>query len=216
MEIDLELVPRKPPVLHGEGGLSGKGSAEGQSSYYVSFTDLETRGFLRTDEGGEKVMVTGRSWHDHEFSSSVLTDEQVGWDWFSLHLSDGRDLMIFFVRRSDGSVEPASSGTLVEADGSYRHLRLADFGVEVLDRWKSRRSGGRYPSRWRVRVPDAGIDLVVAPLVAGQELVTGGAAGIVYWEGAVAGEGSSSGRRAACEGYVELTGYAGRTMGGLF
>ena len=213
MELQLELVPKKPIVIHGRDGLSRKGPEEGEASYYASFTDLETKGTISLARSGPKVAVTGRSWFDHEFSSNMLAKDQVGWDWFSLHLSDERDLMIYLLRRADGSLEAASSGTLVEPNGKARHLELSDISVEVLDRWRSPRSGGNYPSRWRIRISAAEIDVVVTPLLTGQELVPGGLPDLIYWEGAVAGEGNSRGRRIASEGYIELTGYAGNLKG---
>jgi predicted secreted hydrolase len=215
MELRLRLAPRKPPVIHGADGFSRKGPSSGQASYYVSLTDLETRGSVRLPRSRAAVEVRGVSWFDQEFGSNQLTPDQKGWDWFSLHLSDGRDLMIYFLRLKDGSVEPASSGTLVAADGSTRHLKLSDISLTVLDRWKSPRSGGEYPSRWRIRIPSAGIDLTVAPLVPDQELQTEGSTGITYWEGAVAGEGRPGAVPVTGEGYVELTGYAG-SLGGIF
>ena len=213
MELQLELVPKKPIVIHGRNGLSRKGPEEGEASYYASFTDLETKGTISLAKSGPIVAVTGKSWFDHEFSSNMLARGQVGWDWFSLHLSDERDLMIYLLRRADGSIEAASAGTLVEPNGKARHLELSDISVEVLDRWRSQRSGGNYPSRWRIRISAAEIDVVVTPLLAGQELVAGGLPDLIYWEGAVAGEGNSRGRRIASEGYIELTGYAGNLRG---
>jgi len=215
MELRLKLTPRKPIVLHGQNGLSKKGPKEGQASYYFSFTNLETRGFLKTPSSGSHVGLKGISWHDHEFGSNQLTSDQVGWDWFSLHLSDGRDLMIYLLRRKDGSVELASSGTLVEPSGNSRHLKLYEIFVSVLDRWKSPRSGVMYPRRWRIRVPSSGIDLVISSLVSDQELTTMGSTGIIYWEGAVEGHGNSMGSDVTCEGYTELTGYSG-SLGGIF
>lgn len=213
--LDLDLRPRKPVVLHGEGGLSRKGPAPGQASYYASITDLATSGMLVREEGGEgsPVPVAGTSWFDQEFGSNQLAADQEGWDWFSLHLSDGRDLMAYLLRRKDGTLEPASSGTLVEADGRATHLPLERIRVTVLERWKSPRTAAEYPARWRLEVP--GVDLEIGPLAADQELSTGGSTGVVYWEGAVTGRGLSGGMPVACEGYAELTGYAG-SLGGLF
>ncbi len=159
--------------------------------------------------------MEGISWFDHEFGSNQLTPNQAGWDWFSLHLSDGQDLMIYFLRRKDGTVEPSSSGTLVTRLGDALHLKLSDINVEVVDHWKSPKTGGKYPSRWRMKVPIAKIDMEISSLVPSQELLTEGSTGVIYWEGAVAGKGTSAGRPTTCEGYVELTGYAG-SLGGLF
>jgi predicted secreted hydrolase len=215
VELSLELKPRKPLVLQGEKGLSRKGPGEGQASYYYSFTDLATKGTIKTPDMQMPVAVEGVSWFDQEFGSNVLSRDQVGWDWFSIHLSDGRDLMLYFLRKKDGTVERESSGTLVEPDGKSRHLKLGEIQVEVLGTWKSPKSGGVYPNRWRIRIPASGIDLQLAPLVADQELITSGSTGVTYWEGAVDGKSASAGNNITSEGYVEMTGYAA-SLGGLF
>jgi len=215
LELNLTLTPRKPLIFHGRNGLSQKGPNPGQASYYTSFTHLETRGLVKTPDQPSPVAVKGRSWFDQEFGSNQLTAEQTGWDWFSLYLSDGREVMIYFLRLKNGSVEPASSGTLIEADGKTRHLPMKDINLSVLKQWESPRSGGIYPSRWRVQIPSAQIDLILEPYVADQELNTERSTGVVYWEGAVTGQGISRGQPIACQGYAELTGYAG-SLGNLF
>jgi len=215
MEIKLELIPGKPVVLHGHKGLSIKGQKKGQSSYYYSFTDLKTSGSIKTPLNNKTITVKGVSWFDHEFGSNQLGPEQVGWDWFSIRLSDGSDLMVYFLRRKDGSIEAASSGTLIEKNGSSRHLELYDIKIDILDRWKSPKSSGIYPGKWRMRIPSAHIDITITPSVANQELIAEASAGITYWEGAVEGKGTSKNRPVTVEGYVELTGYTG-SLGGIF
>jgi predicted secreted hydrolase len=213
MELSLELTPRKPMVFHGQNGLSKKGTQEGQASYYFSYTDLATTGLIKIPTLPSPFLVKGRSWFDHEFGSNQLASNQVGWDWFSLHLSNGQDLMIYFLRRSDGSVEPTSSGTLVSSDGRTTNLKLSEMNVEVLDHWKSSKSGGEYPNRWKIEIPVVKIQLLINPLLASQELVTESSTGVVYWEGVVDGKGRSRGQEVTCEGYVEMTGYAGSLAG---
>jgi predicted secreted hydrolase len=215
MELRLELFPAKPLVLHGQNGLSRKGGRPGQASYYVSYTELTTKGSLKIPGQSNPVDVRGTSWFDHEFGSNQLCQDQVGWDWFSLHLSDGRDLMLYLLRRVDGSVEPASSGTIIDKIGRSRNLGISQVTVVVLDRWKSRRSSAVYPSRWRILIPSEGIDFIVSAVVSDQELLTPRSTGVTYWEGMVWGQGISSGLAVTVEGYIELTGYAGK-LGGLF
>jgi predicted secreted hydrolase len=135
----------------------------------------------------------------------------VGWDWWSLQLGDGRELMLFEIRRADASREGASGGTLVRQDGGTRRLRSTDFEVAVLDRWTSPHTRADYPARWRVRVPAEQLELEVTPLLSDQEMRTS----FVYWEGAVSISGTSRSRPVAGRGYVELTGYA-RSMQGVF
>lgn len=203
----LELTPLKPPVIHGEGGVSRKGEGRGRATHYVSFTRLATGGTLTV--GGRVLVVEGVSWMDHEFGSDALTPDEAGWDWWSVQLDDGRELMLYRLRRRDGTSEPASSGTLVERDGRSVHLPLAAFSTEATGEWTSARSGARYPSGWRLRVPRAGLDLDVTPTVRDQELVSTGPAGLTYWEGSVRVRGTAGGRPVTGVGYVELTGYAG-------
>ncbi|MCX8109799.1 MAG: hypothetical protein N3D15_00915 [Syntrophorhabdaceae bacterium] len=215
MEIDFELTPIKNIVLHGADGLSMKGERQGQASYYYSLTRLETKGIIKTPLSNKAFKVKGLSWFDHEFGSNQLSPQQEGWDWFSLHLSDGRDLMIYILRKKDGTVEDASSGTLVEKDGSSRHLIRPFINIQILDRWQSTRSKGIYPNGWRIQIPSAQIDLTIYPLLAEQELITDSSTRIIYWEGAVEGKGTSKNRPITATGYIELTGYAG-SLGGIF
>jgi predicted secreted hydrolase len=214
LSLDVDLAATKPLVAHGDRGLSPKGDEPGNASYYVGYTRLAARGRLGTAGGSppsRAVEVSGQAWFDHEWSTSALGRGAVGWDWFSLQLDDGRELMLFQIRREDGSVAPVSGGTLVERDGRYRRLLWDDASIEVLDHWTSPASGGRYPSSWRVRVPSVGLDVRVEPWLADQEMRTS----FVYWEGAVRVASVSRGQPASGRGYVELTGYV-RSMQGVF
>jgi len=215
-EADLRLVPEREPLLHGETpGLSLKGPQPGEASYYYSQTRLRVEGSLRLAPRGERVRVGGRAWFDHEFGSHQLADDQVGWDWFSVALDDGTDLMLYLLRRNDGTVEATSAGTLRFADGRRVPLGAQDFRVEVLGRWKSDRSGGDYPCRWRIEVPEHGLDLEVYPLLPDQELRTRGTAGVNYFEGLSRFRGVRGGTKVEGLGYVELVGYAGDFLAGL-
>jgi predicted secreted hydrolase len=199
--IDLLLQPGKRPVLQGERGLSRKSAEPGNASYYYSLTRMPAAGTVRLD--GESFAVTGLAWMDREWSTSSLGEDQVGWDWFALQLGDGSEVMLYRLRRTDGSADPSSSGTAIAPDGASRHLARADFQLQDLDFWQSPASGARYPARWRVRVPAEGLELEVTPLLADQELDVS----FRYWEGAVGIEGTRRGRPVRGRGYVEMTGY---------
>jgi predicted secreted hydrolase len=211
MSVALDLVPRKPPVVHGRDGLSRKSSAPGAASHYVSLTRLDTRGVVRL--GGESFSVRGLSWMDHEFSSSTLGAGQVGWDWFSIQLDDGAELMLYRMRLRDGGADPASSGTWIDRDGRAAHLVAGDFTIVETARWTSPRTGGVYPHGWTVRVPSRDLEVTIAPAVRDQEIVGRATGGVVYWEGSVRVTGTRGGRPARGRGYVELTGYAGAPPG---
>ena len=206
--LQLALKSLKPPVLHGDNGHSQKGEGEGRASYYYSLTRMQTHGELIID--GKKEAVRGLSWMDHEFGSNQLREDQVGWDWFSIQLDNQAELMLYLMRRKDGTVDPYSSGTLVSADGTTKHLKLNDYRVEVLDRWKSPKSGANYPVKWKVAIPGEGIELQIDPGFSDQELITNRSTRVTYWEGAVGVIGTFRNAPVKGNGYVEMTGYAGK------
>lgn len=188
----LELTPEKPFVIEGENGISQKSAGAGRASYYISFPLLSVSGTINSSQ------VTGSAWMDHEWFTEQLAPDQVGWDWFSIQLDNHTELMLFELRRTDGSIDPYSSGTFIDAAGKAHHLRHEDFTLEPLSRWR------KYPIIWRVRVPSLNIDITSRALLDDQELHTrqGGA---TYWEGAVDYSGTHHG-----VGYVEMTGYEGK------
>ncbi len=203
---DLTAKPLKPPVLHGQSGYSLKGRTPERSSCYYSFTRLGISGEVIIE--GRSLPVTGLAWMDHEFSSAPLDEDLAGWDWLSLQLDDGTELMIYFLRHKDGSISRASSGTYVDAGGEPLHLSREDLSVETDRVWKSPHTGAVYPSRWRIGVLPLGLDLEVTPNLADQELQTPESTRVTYWEGSVQIRGTARQRRAVSgSGYVELTGY---------
>ena len=147
---------------------------------------------------------------DHEFGSADLSPELVGWDWFSIHLADNRELMIYRLRHADGSSDQASSGTLVFPDGRTQHLSAADVELTPLTTWTSPASNATYPQQWRVTIPSLNLSLQLTPLLADQELHTGRSTQVTYWEGAVDVTGMEKNEPIRGQGYIELTGYAER------
>ncbi|HPQ95020.1 MAG TPA: lipocalin-like domain-containing protein [Thiolinea sp.] len=197
--LDLTLVPQKPPVLQGEQGLSVKSHEPGNASYYYSFTRLATRGTLRS--GTETYPVTGTSWLDREWSTSVLGDGQVGWDWFSLQLDDGHELMFFHLRRADGQADTHNAGSWIAADGQVTRLGTDTVQLQPLRFWEAE-DGRRYPVVWELAVPTLKRHWRVEALLDAQQLRTA----VVYWEGAVRVVEADGGRPVGY-GYLEMSGY---------
>jgi predicted secreted hydrolase len=199
--IDLILASDKPVALQGDHGLSQKGSEPGNASYYYSLSRMSAHGTVSA--GGASLPVSGLAWMDREWSTSALGPDLVGWDWLALQLDDGREVMVYRLRRRDGTADAHSAGALIAADGTTRPLALGDVTLDALDHWTSPRSGVRYPSRWRLAVPTAALSLEITPRLADQELIVG----TRYWEGAVRVDGTAAGQPIAGRGYVELVGY---------
>jgi predicted secreted hydrolase len=201
------MEPLKPLVAFGENGVSRKGNSPTAASWYLTFPRLKISGSLRV--GGRLVAVQGEAWMDHEISSSQLASDQAGWDWAGIQLEDGREVMVYRLRRQDGSMDPASALSWVGRGGGAKHCSADHFQWESSGKWKGPRSGAEYPLPVRLKTtdPDSGkpVEWLLEPLFAAQEL-EGAVSGVPYWEGAcrVMQEGRSVG-----SAYVELTGYAG-------
>jgi len=213
LRLDLALTPTKPPALHGERGFSRKAAKGDGASYYYSLTRMDTRGRVRLGE--RDLEVTGSSWMDHEFFTQSLAPNLAGWDWFALQLDDGWEVMLYLLRHQDGSIDAASSGTLIDPRGQARRLKLSDFKLTPTNTWKSPHSQAAYPGGWKLEIPSAGYSLTLTPTLADQEIRAGEAGGVTYWEGQIKAQGQRHQKPISGLGYAELTGYAGK-LGGMF
>ena len=202
IELSLDLRQTRPPILHGDRGLSQKGPESGNATYYYSLVGLETTGEVTIN--GETTPVSGISWMDHEFGTSFLGEGFVGWDWFSLQLENGTTLMLYCLRRLDQSCDPQTfEGTFVYPDGQQLRIGTQDFTLTPTRQWTSPESGATYPSGWQITFPELKISLQIEPLIPNQEF----RASFTYWEGAVQVRGQIDGAAVNGQGYVELTGY---------
>jgi predicted secreted hydrolase len=209
--VELSLRPEKAPVIHGESGVSQKSAGEGHASHYFSETRLRTSGWLEI--ASQKYQVSGLAWMDHEFFTQQLAPDQAGWDWLSLQLDDHTELMLFHIRRKDGTIDPFSAGTFVDAQGNAHHLRANEFELEPADSvqaggtWTSPETHAVYPVRWKVRVPSLGITLEASTPLPSQELTSNSKFVPNYWEGAIFLAGSKNSAALRGSGYLEMTGY---------
>ena len=199
--ISLSLLPQRSPVLQGENGLSQKSADPGNASHYYSIPRLSAEGEISLGE--QRYPVRGLAWLDREWSTSALGKDQAGWDWFSLQLSDGSDLMFYRLRKKDGTVDPYSAGSFVQRDGTLTRLGPEEVKLDAIRYWQSPR-GGRYPVSWRLSIPSLKLDLEVTPVMENQELDLY----VRYWEGAVDVAGKRNGQPIQGRGYLELAGYA--------
>lgn len=199
--IDIEVTPSKPLTLQGEQGYDKKGPEEGNASYYLSFTRMYTKG--RVSLGSETFEVNGQSWMDHEWSTSALGEDQEGWDWFSIQLSNGYDLMYYQLRNTDGSISTFTTGSLIDPEGNKRTISPEEVNLEVLDRWESPNSESEYPSQWILEIPKENLRLELATLFDDQEMDVS----VRYYEGTISVNGTMAGKEIGGQGYIEMTGY---------
>ena len=208
IQLNLKLVSRKAPVFHGFDGVSQKADGPGRASHYYSLTRLLATGNLILF--GEEHQVTGTAWFDHEWATNQLTNEQVGWDWFSLQFDDDTELMIFQIRTRDGGRDAYSGGTWIFADGSSQAVKNEEFVLRPLAWWKRPTTGAKYPISWRLGIPKLELELEIRSNLEDQELTF---QPVVYWEGSIRATGSRAGRPANAHGYLEMTGYGSPILG---
>jgi predicted secreted hydrolase len=198
--------PAKGLIIHGKNGVSQKAQGPGRASHYISLTRLNTNGEIKVS--GKAFEVTGTAWMDHEFFTHQLDAEQVGWDWMSIQLQDDSELMLFHIRRRDGSIDAYSAATFVDGRGKITHLSKGEFGLEPEGAiWVSAATRAAYPVGWRISVPKLGIALESSTLLPSQELTSASGFLPAYWEGAIALRGTKSGSATSGVGYLEMTGY---------
>ena len=204
--LKLNLHPEKTPVIQGENGVSQKSAGDGHASHYISLTRIATSGEVELN--GKSYEVNGLSWMDHEFFTTGLDPEQQGWDWLAIQLNDRTELMLYHFRRRDGTVDPFSSGTYIDATGKATHLAAKDFRLDPAGAtWKSPTTGAHYPIDWKVEIPQLAVTLEAKTSLAAQELTGQSKLSPNYWEGAITLTGSRSGQALSGVGYLELTGY---------
>lgn len=200
--IEVALSATQPLLLHGEAGYSRKAADPLHASYYYSEPQLAVSGSVT--RSGQPAQVSGSAWLDHEWSSELLPDDAVGWDWVGLNLADDAALMAFRLRDAAGATLWAG-GTLRARGAAPRAFAPAQVEFLPSRGWRSPRSGGTYPVGMNLRVP--GHLLELRALMDDQELDARASTGSFYWEGAV--RAFEAGRPLGT-GYLELTGYAGR------
>lgn len=214
--LKLELNETMAPVCHGrpgEEGLSRKGPRPGQASYYYSIPQMKTAGSLALN-GKTFAIKSGVSWMDHEFGSNQLSAEQAGWDWFSIQLDDGSALMLYMLRNKDGSLEPNSSGTWIDASGKATYLPLDAIKLTRGRKWRSEFSGGEYTLGWQIELPAQKVSLSVDAAQDDQEVRAAKTSRVSYYEGAVRVSGSVGEKKVGGSGYLEITGAPGQKASG--
>ena len=201
LTFEATLKPTKKVVLNGRNGDGVSFKDEGQASRYFSYTRMRMEGDIVLN--GVSEHFKGSAWMDREFGTWTPTDNQKGWDWFSVQLENNCELMCYQIRNGAGGASKFSSGTFVDEHGSATYLTREDFTIEPTGYWKSPRTKAVYPSGWKLKVPKVDLDLTVTPVIEDQELDTRGSTMIIYWEGACEVTGNHANGRA----YVELVGY---------
>jgi predicted secreted hydrolase len=203
--IDLSLAPARPVVIQGRDGISQKAAGVGHASHYFSLTRLITSGSIRVS--GSTYKVSGTSWMDHEFFTGSMAPDESGWDWVGLQFDNNTELMLYRMRHKDGTVDPFSSGSYIDAGGRSTFLSSKDFSMQPDgDVWTSPQTKGHYPLRWQLSIPKFGLQCTISTPLSDQELTS--KFGPSYWEGAVNIAGQHSGKPVHGVGYLEMTGYA--------
>lgn len=195
----LEVTPLKKFVYQGDRGLSQKSAEPGNASFYYSMTRMQTTGQLEVN--GQTFQVTGNSWLDREWGTSLLAEDQSGWDWFSLQFHSGEELMFYQLRTKNHTADANSAGSWVSSSGNKQSIKLKDLELTPLDWWEDP-EGAHYPIRWQLDYKPKQASWIVEAAIPNQLMDLT----VKYWEGAVRVLDAST-RKEVGRGYLEMTGY---------
>jgi predicted secreted hydrolase len=199
ISLKLRLESVKPAVSPGEDGVLGQGG--GRLRAY-SFSRLRAEGHVGIN--GVTHTVKGSAWLGRTWGRLLPPGGQTALNRYQIRLDDGREIAALQLRRRDGGAEPIHSGFWIERNGSTRPIRRGDLIMEPAGYWTSGESGARYPVRWRMLLPEEGLELDLVPLLEDQE-IRGTARS---WSGAVRVTGKVDGSKTVSgSGFVDLTGY---------
>jgi predicted secreted hydrolase len=153
--------------------------------------------------GGQSYQVAGEFWFDRQWGRD-LRDPRIAWDWFSLRLDDGLDVMLFVFR--DPQV-PVVSGTYMPAEGNPISLAADEIAILPTRWWTSPHTARTYPVGWSIQVPSRQLALEVSAVADDQELDVISTTLNVYWEGRCEVTGTRAGQPVTGSAFVELTNY---------
>lgn len=199
---ELTLSSDAPWQLQGDKGFSIKSADGTVASHYYSQPYIEVNG--RITRNGITEQVSGMAWLDREWSSNLLKQEQQGWDWFSLRLSDEQTLMVFRLR--DQQQNHFYSARLMNKDGTGKSFHSPDKSLTLSQQnlitmsptlWHQM-GKKRYPVNWKIDIPSEAISVTTKAINPASEMQLS----IPYWEGPILFSGTHQGN-----GYMELTGY---------
>lgn len=194
--LDVTLDDLRGAVLHGDNGYAPYGPI-GQAFYY-SRPRMQAAGTLTVS--GQTHTVTGTFWFDRQWGREV-TNPWITWDWFSLRLDDGVDIMLFnFPHKS----RPALFGTYIPSVGDPVHLTAQDIAITPVEWWISPHTGRTYPVRWTVAIASQRLLLDVVAAVRDQEIDARATTLNVYWEGLCLLSGMRADQPVSGFAFVEL------------
>jgi predicted secreted hydrolase len=200
--VDLRLASRKKPLLEGGKGLVKLGK---KSTYCYSLTDMATEGRIKIGE--RWIAVKGKSWMDHQWSGAEYSNDR--WDWFSVQLKNGNELVCFSYENQGKKIQAVS---MIGPTGRQKDFTAVS--ITPLDKkWISPKTKTAYPLSWRVRIPKGKIDLLISARARHQEMIFGP---IKYWEGPTAVAGRMNGRAVKGAGFMELVNHHEGSKAGEF
>lgn len=226
---ELKFTPKKPATRHGHDGVV-RGSDD-ETMFYYFIPRCELTGSI-THRGVEHTLAQGQGWYDHEFGfgerenvddaaeaklpaaekarvqaerKKRIDERQVGWNWVSAQLDDGSELSVYPEVYTHTGKSAGTHAITIGKDGTRTSWEGASF--EPLEMWQSTQTFFDYPTRFRLQIPKAGLDLEVKAAFDDQEFIT-----LIskpsFWEGRVEVKGTREGKPVSGLGYVERSGFA--------
>ena len=201
MRLDVDMVSLKAPMLVGGEGLVDIGDGQ---SYYYCHSRIDVAGTIRVH--GLQEQVTGQAWIDHQWGDFLPQDQDVSWEWFSIQLDDGREIMVADLWL-DGELQGSYSGGLNLYNEDCSLELLEDYTITPLDTWADPDSDRTFATQWEIEEPTRDIHLIVTAEFDNQvmRLTPGFVFTPTFWEGSCWVSGTIDGQAVSGRCYAELT-----------
>lgn len=122
-------------------------------SYYYTHPNLNTAGTLTIGE--KQIEVYGSTWYDHQWGNFARCP--TNWDWFSLRLDDGLQMMLFNFNKPGDNQDPETdlrTITCFNANGElYHQTGEKAFTPTPLREYTSPTNGKTFRVDWRLDTP---------------------------------------------------------------
>lgn len=193
-------------TMHGKGYplyclCTGYFQIAGVPNYQFSFPTMESTGTLTLE--GKKYPVQGMVWFDRQFAGIPKGKTLKGgynckWVWMDIHFDNDDDFISLFGVTALDTGKENCWATVLHNDGTQASAGVNPMVTTAFDIYESPETGMKYPTAWKVVIPEWHCDLMVKSIMKEQEIVSPDVAGRKY-EGACRITGIYKGK--------EVTGY---------
>ncbi len=180
----------------------------GAPNYQYSFPAMAGEGTLTLEN--KKYPVKGMVWFDRQFAKrpkgkTMTNGYNCKWVWMNLCFDNDEDRISLFGVTSLETGKENCWATVLHPDGTQAGVGVNPMVRDSFDVFEGPETGMKYPTGWKITIPEWDCTLIVKSVMKEQEIVSPDAAGRKY-EGASRFEGTYKGKQVTGYCCLELVG----------